>query len=130
MKVLGKRQKKDRARVVRARVVEPFEIEYPALMAAAAGVGFHGSDGGPCDCWGDSVRWVALPFTREQFFYQGADPSLIRPPSSIPPFNIRVDSGCWPSRSLCTVPCPGMVYPWGYFLLRWQLQCGYSGRLL
>ena len=68
MKLLGKRQKKDRARarVVRARVVEPFEIEYPALMAAAAGVGFHGSVGGPCDCWGDSVRWVALPFARAQ----------------------------------------------------------------
>ena len=67
MKLLGKRQKKDRARarVVRARVVEPFEIEYSALMAAAiAGVAFLGSDGGPCDCWGDSVRWVALPFTR------------------------------------------------------------------
>ena len=32
-----------------ARVVEPFEIEYPALMAAAiAGVAFHASDGGPC----------------------------------------------------------------------------------
>ena len=67
MKVSGKRQKKDRARarVVKARVVEPFEKEYESLMAAAiAGVGFHASDGGPCDCWGDSVRWVALPFTR------------------------------------------------------------------
>jgi hypothetical protein len=51
MKLLGKRQKKNRsrARVVSARVVEPFEIEYPALMAAAiAGVAFHASDGGPC----------------------------------------------------------------------------------
>ena len=75
MKVSGKRQKKDRARVrvVKARVVEPFEIEYSALMAAAiAGVAFHGSDGGPCDCWGDSVRWVALPFTREQLLPQSA----------------------------------------------------------
>ncbi len=69
MELLGKRQKKDRARarVVRTRVVEPFEIEYSALMAAAiAGVAFHGSDGGPCDRWGDSVRWVALPSTRAQ----------------------------------------------------------------
>ena len=73
MKGLGKRQKKvrARARVVKARVVEPFEIEYSALMAAViAGVAFHGSDGGPCDCWGDSVRWVALPFTKEQLLHQ------------------------------------------------------------
>ena len=72
MKLLGKRQKKNRsrARVVSARVVEPFEIEYPALMAAAiAGVAFHASDGGLCDCWGDSVRWVALPFTRAQLLH-------------------------------------------------------------
>ena len=77
MKLLGKRQKKNRsrARVVSARVVEPFEIEYPALMAAAiAGVAFHASDGGPCDCWGDSVRWVALPFTSEQLLHQSAAP--------------------------------------------------------
>ena len=77
MKGLGKRQRKNRsrARVVKARVVEPFEIEYSALMAAAiAGVAFHGSDGGPCDCWGDSVRWVALPFTREQLLHQGSVP--------------------------------------------------------
>ena len=50
MKLLGKRQKKDRvrARVVRARVVEPFEMGYSAFMAAAiAGVAFHGSYGGP-----------------------------------------------------------------------------------
>ena len=41
MELLGKRQKKDRA-----RVVEPFEIEYSALMASAiAGVAFHGSAG-------------------------------------------------------------------------------------
>ena len=75
MKVSGRRQKKNRSRprVIRARVVELFEIEYPALMAAAiAGVAFHGSDGGPCDCWGDSVRWVALPFTMEQLDHQSA----------------------------------------------------------
>ena len=75
MKVSGKRQKKNRsrARVIRARVVEPFEEEYPVFMAAAiAGVAFHASDGGPCDCWGDSVRWVALPFTRAQLLRQSA----------------------------------------------------------
>ena len=75
MKVSGKRQKKDRARarVVKARVVEPFEIEYSALMAAAIeGVAFHASDGGPCDCWGDSVRWVVLPFTGEELDHQSA----------------------------------------------------------
>ena len=77
MKLLGKRQKKDSARVVMARVVDPFEIEYSALMAAAiAGVTFHGSDGGPCDCWGDSVRWVALPFTRAKLIHQGAAPLI------------------------------------------------------
>ena len=81
MKVSGKRQKKDRARarVVRARVVEPFEIEYSALMAAAiAGVAFHGSDGGPCDCWGEDTRWVALPFTKEQLIYQSATRLLLQ----------------------------------------------------
>jgi len=41
MTVLGKRQKKNRsrARVVRARVVEPFELECPALMVAGYGGG-------------------------------------------------------------------------------------------
>jgi len=81
MKVSGKRQKKDRARarVVRARVVEPFGNEYSALMAAAiAGVAFHASDGGPCDCWGDSVQWVELPFTREQLLRQSATQLLLQ----------------------------------------------------
>jgi len=72
MKLLGKRKKnRSRARVSKARVVAPFEKEYESLMAAAiAGVAFHASDGGPCDCWGESVRWVALPFTREQLLHQ------------------------------------------------------------
>jgi len=73
MKLLGKRQQKNRSRprVSKPRVVNPFEIEYESLMAAAiAGVAFHASDGGPCDCWGESVRWVALLFTREQLLHQ------------------------------------------------------------
>ena len=73
MKVSGKRQKKNRsrARVIRARVVEPFEEEYPVFMAAAiAGVAFHASDGEPCDCWGEDTQWVALPFTKEQLLHQ------------------------------------------------------------
>jgi hypothetical protein len=81
MKVLGKRQKKDRARarVVRGRVVEPFEEGYSELMAAAiAGVAFHASDSGPCDCWGDSVQWVELPFTREQLLRQSATQLLLQ----------------------------------------------------
>jgi len=31
-----------------------------------AGVAFHASDSGSCDCWGDSVRWVALSLTMAQ----------------------------------------------------------------
>jgi len=73
MKKTRKKKNMSRARVIRARVVEPFEIEYPVFMAPAiAGVAFHASDGEPCDCWGDSVRWVALPFTREQLLHQSA----------------------------------------------------------
>jgi len=81
MKVSGKRQKKDRARasVSKARVVEPFEIEYSVLMEAGiAGVAFHASDGGPCDCWGEDTRWVALPFTKEQLIYQSATRLLLQ----------------------------------------------------
>ena len=81
MKGLGKRQKKDRsrARVVRARVVRarvvgarfvrasPYvEHSQPFHSALIDGVAFHAKDDGPCSCFGDSVRWIALPYTRAQ----------------------------------------------------------------
>jgi len=73
MKVSGKRQKMNRSRarvrsLARTRAaVNRFEVEHIEMIAAAfAGVAFHASDGGPCDCWGDSVQWVALPFTTAQ----------------------------------------------------------------
>jgi len=76
MKGLGKRQKKDRsrARVVRARVVgarfvraSPYvEHSQPFHSALIDGVAFHAKDDGPCNCFGDSVWWIALPYTRAQ----------------------------------------------------------------
>ena len=74
MKGLGKRQKKNRsrARVVRARAeAKRFEVEHdqPFHSAAIDGVAFQPSDGGPCSCFGDSVRWVALPSTRAQLLH-------------------------------------------------------------
>jgi len=94
MKGLGKRQKKDRsrARVSRARVVEASELDYSALMAAAiAGVAFHASDGGPCDCWGEDTQWVALPFTKEQLLHQSATQLLLT--------GVAHPPGCKPSTS-------------------------------
>jgi len=81
MKVFGKRQRKNRSRarvrfLARTRAaVNQFEVEHIGITAAAiVEVVFHASDGGPCDCWGDSVQWVALPFTRAQLLHQGAAP--------------------------------------------------------
>ena len=69
MKSLGKRQRKNRsrARVNRARTdAKRSEVEHdqPFHSAPFSGVAFHASDDGPCNCFGDSVRWIALPFTR------------------------------------------------------------------
>jgi len=94
MKVLGKRQKKNRsrARVFRSRVVEASDINYEMLMAAAiAGVAFHASDGVPCDCWGEDTQWVALPFTRAQLLDQGATQLLLT--------GVAHPPGCKPSTS-------------------------------
>jgi len=76
MKLLGKRQRKDRsrARVVRARVVRsrfvrasPYVVHsQPFHSALIDGVAFHAKDDGPCNCFGESVRWMALPYTRAQ----------------------------------------------------------------
>ena len=68
MKLLGKRQRKNRsrARVIRARAdAKRSDVEHaqPFHSALMEGVAFHASDDGPCNCFGDSVRWVALPFT-------------------------------------------------------------------
>ena len=68
MKLLGKRQRKNRsrARVVRARAeAKRFEVKHdqPFHSAVLQVVAFHASDDEPCNCFGDSVRWVALPFT-------------------------------------------------------------------
>ena len=71
MKGLGKRQKKDRsrARVVRARFVRTSpDVEHSQRFHSALidGVAFHAKDDGPCNCFGDSVWWIALPYTRAQ----------------------------------------------------------------
>ena len=68
MKLLGKRQRKNRskARVIRARAdatrsdVQHYQPFHSAVLQVVA---FHASDDEPCNCFGDSVRWVALPFT-------------------------------------------------------------------
>ena len=71
MKELGKGQKKkrSRARVARARAdARRFEVEHdqPFHSALLDGVAFHASDDGPCSCFGDSVRWIAMPFSRAE----------------------------------------------------------------
>ena len=68
MKLLGKRQRKNRptARVIRARAdAKRSDVDHdqPFHSALMEDVAFHASDDGPCNCFGDSVRWVALPFT-------------------------------------------------------------------
>ena len=71
MKLFGKRQRKNRsrARVIRARAdAKRSEVEHdqPFHTTAIEGVAFHASDNGPCNCFGDSVRWIAFPLTRAQ----------------------------------------------------------------
>ena len=68
MKLFGKRQRKNRsrARVIRARAYakrSDVEHDQPFHSALLQVVAFHASDDEPCNCFGDSVRWVALPFT-------------------------------------------------------------------
>ena len=68
IKLLGKRQRKNRsrARVVRARAdAKRSDVDHdqPFHSALMEDVAFHASDDGPCNCFGDSVRWIALPFT-------------------------------------------------------------------
>ena len=68
MKLLGKRQRKNRsrARVIRARPdAKRSDVEHdqPFHSAVLQVVAFHASDDEPCNCFGDSARWVALPFT-------------------------------------------------------------------
>jgi len=92
IKLSGKRQKKDRARVSRSRVVGASDIDYEMLMAAAiAGVAFHASDGVPCDCWGEDTQWVALPFTKEQLLHRSATQLLLT--------GVAHPPGCKPSTS-------------------------------
>lgn len=71
MKLLGKRQRENRsrARVARARAdARRSEVkhEQPFHSALLDGVAFHAFDDGPCSCFGDSVRWIAMPFTRSE----------------------------------------------------------------
>ena len=71
MKGLGKRQRKNRsrARVTKARAeARRSEVKHdqPFHSALLDGVAFHASDDGPCSCFGDSVRWIAMPFTRSE----------------------------------------------------------------
>ena len=96
MKVLGKRQRKDRsrARLARARAnAKRFDVEHSQDFHSTAikGVAFYPSDGGPCNCFGDSVRWIRflltsaqissstraqlISCTRAQLLHQGADPA-------------------------------------------------------
>ena len=68
MKLLGKRQRKNRsrARVIRARPdAKRSDVEHdqPFHSAVLQVVAFHASDDEPCNCFGDSVRWVPVPFT-------------------------------------------------------------------
>ena len=68
MKLCGKRQRKNRsrARVIRARAdAKRSDVEHdqPFHGALMEDVAFHASVDGPCNCFGDAVRWVALPFT-------------------------------------------------------------------
>ena len=68
MNLLGKRHRKNRSRTRanRARAdAKRFEVEHdqPFHSAVLQVVAFHASDDEPCNCFGDSVRWVALPFT-------------------------------------------------------------------
>jgi len=94
MKLASKRLKKNKfgGYVSRARVVEASDIDYEMLMAAAiAGVAFHASDGGPCDCWGEDTQWVALPFTKDQLLHQSATQLLLT--------GVAHPPGCKPSTS-------------------------------
>ena len=71
MKLLGKRQKKDGARVgvVRAKAdAKRFDMEHGQDFHSTVidGVAFYPSDGGPCNCFEDSVRWIRFPITVAQ----------------------------------------------------------------
>ena len=64
MKLLGKRQRKNRSRARADAKRSDVEHDQPFHSALLQVVAFHASDDEPCNCFGDSVRWVALPFTR------------------------------------------------------------------
>ena len=65
MKLLGKRQRKNRsrARVIRARAdAKRSDVEHdqPFHSAVLQVVAFHASDDEPCNCFGDDVGWRAF----------------------------------------------------------------------